>query len=412
MRSAVAVVVVGLVGCGARSGLSTGDAPPPDASVEEVRDTAIDSPPIVTEGCRSNGLGAPLRPGPSIAYALAETTRLPDVASSTAIGDVDGDGRADVVGVNETGAWVFRQQEDGSLGAPLRVAEGGHAVALITLLGRPAFVIASRTALVTLRIGASGAVEVVNRTSATDPYELTTGDVDGDGSVDIVASTRASQTITTFFGDGSGAFPRQHSVSFAARAGIAVAGIVLADLGPSPGLELAVLMNEPSLGVMHRNTAGVWDRDRTMRVWTPAAYGALNVADMDGDGLNDLVLGVRSLELLGPGAAVVRQGASGTFTEQAWAPSRRPRGTLAIAARDVDGDGQADFVAVTVDEDTINTSLRLFLGRGSARIAGPSVPLGPMIDSSDVVVGDINCDGCPDVIVNGARVFLGAGCAR
>lgn len=405
----VALAVLASAGCGARTGLSSGEAAPADAAV--VADVAVDTPPIGTKTCRSNALGAPLRPAPPVAYALVETAPLYERASSVAIGDLTGDGRADVVAVHDSSAWVHVQQADGTLGAPLRIAEGGHAVALITVGGRPAFVVAQRDALVTFRVAASGALEVVHRTPVAEPYELTTGDIDGDGFVDVVASIRDSQSITTFLGDGSGAFPRQHTVRYPARAPIFVQGVVLADIDPTPGLELAVLLNEPFLGVMHRNAKGEWDWSLTTGAWTPAAYRALAVADMDGDGPNDLVLGARTLELLGPGAVVVRQTFTGAFTELPWGPSRRPRDTLAIAARDVDGDGQADFVAVVRDEDSVDSSLALFLGRGSSRVAGPIVPLGAMRGSPDVVVGDVDCDGCPDVIVYGQRVFHGEGCA-
>lgn len=405
------VLLVAVIGCGSRTGLLGADALAVDAAADEFQDEAIDAPPIVTNGCRSNHRGSPVRPAPAIAYGLAETTALPESLTSTAIGDVTGDGRADVVGVNEAGSWVFPQLDDGSLGTPLRVSEGGHAVAVFSLRGQPAFLVGSRTALVTLRVTATGKIEVVNRTPSANVHELTLGDVDNDGFVDVVASIRDSQSITTFLGDGSGSFPRTQTMSFAASAHIFVHGVVLADIDPSPGLELAVLLNEPYLGIVHRNATGVWDRDLATGVWTPASYSVLNVADMDGDGLADLILGGRSLELSGPGAVVVRQEPSGAFAELPWAPSRPPRNTLAVAARDVDGDGQADFVAV-VGEDTINSSLSLFFGRGNSRIAGPNVALGPLRDSSDVVVGDIDCDGCPDVIVNGARIFRGFGCAR
>ncbi|MBI2389394.1 MAG: VCBS repeat-containing protein [Deltaproteobacteria bacterium] len=411
MNRAIVVLALVFAGCGARSGLSGGDAPADDAAVDGGADVALDGPPIVTEGCRSNGLGSPLRPAPAVDYRLVESMPLPDSASGVAIGDVTGDGRADVVGVSETGSWVLPQRADGGFGAPLRVGSGGHALALITLGGRPAFVVANRSALVTLRIGATGAIEVVNRTKAADPNELTVGDVDGDGLDDVVVSIRDSLRITTFFGDATGAFPRQDSVSFTGHdPRIAVQGVVLADIDSTPGLELAVLVNDPYLGVLHRSAAGAWDLARSTHASTPASYRALNVADMDGDGLIDLVVGVRTLELYGPGALVVRQQPSGGFAELPWAPSRRPRDTLAIAARDVDGDGQADFATVVRDEDGVNTALSLFFGRGSSRIAGPSVPLGREVDSSDVVVGDIDCDGCPDVIVDRARVFRGVGC--
>jgi hypothetical protein len=124
------------------------------------------------------------------------------------------------------------------------------------------------------------------------------------------------------------------------------------------------------------------------------AYGEVHVADMNNDGLNDIVLQSGPLQL-----AVIKQVSAGTFSGTPdyytvttsywpWFSSFR--------LGDLNGDGLIDVVA----SDPGNSGyLNIFLQNGAGALTGPMLPTPGYVGSSEVDIADLNGDGLNDLIV-------------
>lgn len=83
--------------------------------------------------------------------------------------------------------------------------------------------------------------------------------------------------------------------------------------------------------------------------------------------------------------------------------------TASIAAADLDGDGQLDLVATLSNDTTYPGGLVVLIGRGDGSFQSPVIY---PVTSAGVVVGDLNGDHIPDLIVSVPRstdAYPGAG---
>lgn len=139
--------------------------------------------------------------------------------------------------------------------------------------------------------------------------------------------------------------------------------------------------------------------------------GSLTVADLNGDGLPDLIVGYypSTLNFVPIRFAVLLNQGDGTLGPpifSSFVPAGYPApATLRLAVADFDGDGHVDFVFMSGTGDVF-----LALGDG----AGHFTPQRLFISAaySDVFVGDFNEDGKPDIAirnVGGIDIALNTG---
>jgi hypothetical protein len=333
-----------------------------------------------------------------------------DSPNQVAIGDVSGDGRADIVGASSLGsALVFLQTEDGPLAEPIALDPG-----------------------------------------FANPAGVALADVDGDGQLDVVVARREGLAI--FRSLGSGEFAPLEAVP-----GPELGFIVAQDLDGDGSAEI-VGMFVDSL-VVWRSADGFRDRivipvdvqgGRT-RSWC--------LGDVDGDSAADLI---SVLQGAGPGLVVQRHTANETFATKGEAYALGDGGNISCAVGDFDSDGRSDVAlaedpigyedrawvlaqvadgglgaprvvstygwsgavgAFDLNNDTrtdlvrIHSSKLSILLQGEAGLGVPAYYAYPDSSSEDdraLALGDINCDGCPDIVganVSGLVVFYGDGCA-
>ena len=113
------------------------------------------------------------------------------------------------------------------------------------------------------------------------------------------------------------------------------------------------------------------------------------VADLNGDGIPDLVLGSNVV-------SIYLGNTNGSYTEAA-APSIQRPTSYPIVIADFNGDGIPDLAVPLYGSNEI----AILLGKGDGTFAVPvmaSVP-GSIVDITQVVVGDFNGDGIPDLAV-------------
>jgi hypothetical protein len=263
------------------------------------------------------------------------------------IGDLNGDGKPDLVTSNEFGhsVSVLLGRGDGSFGPAAEFPVG------------------------------------------VGPCSVVIGDFNGDEIPDLATADAGTatpaDTVSVLFGDGTGSF----STATTYTVGSSPRGIVAGDLNRDGTLDLAIA----SWGT---NTASILigNGDGTFMPVTEYAAGAnpraIAIGDLDGDGSLDLAIANRNSAsfsvLLGDGHGIFSSPtdyAAGSF----------PR---SIAVGDLNGDGKADVVVVNNNSD----DLSLFLGEG-AGLFGTAVHF-PVGDAPrGVVIGDLNEDGRPDLAV-------------
>ena len=294
--------------------------------------------------------------GPDLVYRdpqiLDVATGFPgNVRGVASPADVDGDGRADCVVATEDGyVYHFPGLPDGTVGT---------------------------TAV---------PVSLTYKLSATGQSLLRVADLDGDGDNDIALNGSAAidGTLLVMYvlrNDGGGAFT---SVLVPSDGEVATGPRRLFDFEGDGDLDLVAnvyqrpYMTDPGLRV-YVNDGGVFTAGPRVLA---GAGGHLQVADVDGDGLEDAVLGYDADTL------VFLQRPGGVLEAQAPIAHSGASAPSTLVALDFDGDG---------DVDLLTRNRRLLLNDGAGTFTeqpGPAV--GPAFQLPHVV--DFDNDGLEDVV--------------
>ncbi len=224
------------------------------------------------------------------------------------------------------------------------------------------------------------------------PFDATLADVNGDGHLDLLASTFLSDVINIRLGDGTGHFNSGGSLPSMNNS-----DLVMADLDGNGILDLLSLSSE---GPRYRlgMAFGLFGPPVTIGA-NPNLLGIdLAVADVDGDGnLDVLVSG-------GGGVNILYHDADGlAFTNTAVVSI--PTGSRSIACADVDADGDLDLFVVNTFDDAVS----VHRNNGSGGF-GPGVAVAVGDFPEALVVNDIDGDGDVDFAVGnigGSSVSIG-----
>lgn len=270
----------------------------------------------------------------------------------------------------------------------------------------------NRRAIAVVLNAESGLMEAVDTPGPVPPDQLTAGDFDSDGILDIVASETESDFIYLMRGSGDGSFGAPESVFVDHDP----AGVFAADMNRDGNLD--VLLSTASEGggvvnVLLGNGDGTFDYDpeRARRV-SAQAYDVV-AGDLDGDGNLDAVAACLDGNL-----AVLLGNGDGTLNRVQLHPGGEQLFRVDVA--DVDGDGDLDAMATA----PMDLGLSLFRGDGAGgfgdaeRLAvGPSPSTVRLVDldGDDIVdavtgnpaSGDVSVlRGRPDGSYAAARHYL------
>jgi hypothetical protein len=313
--------------------------------------------------------------GPAAAYPSGPQP------SALAVGDLDRDGALDLVAsiLGMGGVSIRRGRGDGTFGAHLRhgtAGTGGAGVALGDLdrNGSLDLVCAnSRSHGVGVALGhphrIAGEFDFLLRVpfgSGHAPQGGVLADVDRDGRLDLLAASRDANALTVALATGGGTFAVPVDVAIGPGSGpVAVAA---ADFDADGRLDAAVANEDGNdVSVLLGDGAGDFAESDLVALGGGAAPSAVAAADVDRDGLLDLVVALRGTDRV----AVALGLGDGTFDAPLsfdLPPGADPE---AVVVADVDRDGGPDVVAA---------------GPGSSSVAvflwDPFLLLGPPLLSS------------------------------
>jgi hypothetical protein len=280
---------------------------------------------------------------------------------SVAIGDLNGDGKPDIVALsNVYGTFaVLLNNGDGTFQSP-----------------------------VTYNAGLA-------------PKAVVVADVNNDGKLDVIVADQECPTpsgydscVAVLLGNGDGTFQPMKSYS----SGYSTRNIAVGDFNHDGNLDLVVgnecvnaacNISGNAVVVLLGDGSGAFNEGNSYSV--SSNQYSIAVADVNGDGKLDVLVANGYVNvLLGNG--------DGTF-QPAQEITSDTLGVISIAAADVNGDGKIDLVAANTNNGVPPATVSVFLGNGNGTFQSPQTFNSGAANLSAVAIADVNGDGKPDVLV-------------
>jgi hypothetical protein len=361
------------------------------------------------------------------AYSLSpsQTFTTSSWADAVAVGDVNGDGRDDVVltttyyfdATNDYKVFVFFQKSDGTLDLPKKYSypmanNTGLAMADLDHDGRSDIIVGHGAGISILRWAPVKGVMGMRSTlymggadmSGQDNGDVAVLDVDRDGALDVVGQSWSSGA-TIYFGDGHGNIVRQVALA------TPVSGyndLKAGDFNGDGYQDIVVLSGQ---GLTH---AYVYFNDGSDDFSAPleinpnpdqsVTIGALGSGDFNADGRTDLVI-MRDRTNL----SLYLQNMSGVLQPPLIVPSDMDPN--AMIGHDLDLDGRDDLI-VQHGSGPLGIYLQGLSGLNPEIVT--SNPYGTWFNTQGLAVGDVNGDACPDIVTAnynyGLVINAGNGC--
>ena len=223
----------------------------------------------------------------------------------------------------------------------------------------------------------------VDYATGSNPYSVTTADVNGDGYADLIVANLNSYTVSVLINNGYG--------TFAARADYATGSgpysVTTADVSGDGKADLIVAnIYSNSVSVLTNDGYGTFSARAD---YTTGSYPySVTSTDINGDGHADLIVA----NYLSNSVSVLTNDGYGDFTARAdYATGSNP---YSVTTADVNGDGKADLIVANSNSYTVSVLTNNGDGTFAARV-DYSAGSGPY----SVTTADVNGDGKVDLIV-------------
>ena len=343
---------------------------------------------IVLANATSSTVGVLLNAGTGTFAATATTYTSGATsgnASVVAIGDVNADGKADLVvlNTNDSTVGLLLGTGTGTFQAATTYAVGsytyptGLALADVNSDGRVDVLVANNATssvgvLLSRSAGGLAPAGQLPLAPGNSPQSLTTGDLNGDGKLDVVVGTAAG-SVALLLGTGPGTFAA--TASTFASGGSSVQRVQVADVNADGKLDVVTANPfEHSLSVLLGTGTGSLGSATSYSAGSNSAPPSLAVGDLNRDGRLDLVAANYALNsvgvLLGQGTGDFPATATLYSTGNNTAPND-------VAVADVNGDGRPDIVTANFTTGTVGVLLNTSVLAAKSALPAAAVTVFP-----------------------------------
>lgn len=362
---------------------------------------AVDLTVIAPDGAQATARQAFLYYLATLRFSAAPSPQVGTGPAGGAAGDMNGDGKIDLVIANDddSTASVLLGKGDGSFlpAQTFPAGVGPKAVALGDLNGDGKLDLAVASygddrARVLLGQGDGSFQAGPSVVVGSGPRALVLGDLNRDGKLDLCVVNQGDSSVSALLGKGDGTF--QAPQTFAV--GNTPVAALLADLNGDSQPDLAVVSyNQNAVSVLLGKGDGTFQPAQRVDV----GRGPTSVAagDLNRDGRLDLVVALN-----GDGQVSVLLGlGDGTFAS----PTRFPTGAQraeVVAIGDVDRDGKLDLLTGNsgTPQDSFAGTAAVLRGKGDGAFAAPQTLTEGGASPSVFVVADLNRDGSLDLALS------------
>ena len=331
-------------------------------------------------------------PNPALTY---KRTDIPvgEEADDVAVGDFNGDGKADIAVSNYYSHTVsiLEGNGDGTVKGKVDVGVGSFPLALavgdVNADGKLDLVSTCYNSPVVSVLLGHGDGTFENKVDfgvGNSPNAIAIADFNGDGKADLAVSNYDNNNISILLGNGNGTFaPR---VNYAT--GRIPQALVVGDFNGDHKVDFAVTSGQTNMVCIH---LGRGDGTFAAKVDYPVATDpmALAVGDFNGDGILDLATANSSSNSV----SLLEGNGNGTFAPRVDYPMGDGSSPNSLAVGDFNGDGFADL-AVT-NRNWNGVGLLQGVGNGTF-VRGIDIAVGS--NPYDIAFGDFNGDGLADMV--------------
>ncbi len=265
-----------------------------------------------------------------------------------AVGDFNGDGRADLVASN----------------------------------------VGDNTLKVRLGNGSGGFGDATSFSAGQQPITIAVGDLNGDGRADVVMGNSRSTNITVLLGNGSGGFGAATDIPI----GKFVSSLVLGDFNSDGKVDLATadIASSNTVSVLFGTGSGGFGPVTSYAVGDNPR--SVTLGDFNGDGKVDLA----TANYLSNNVSVLLGTSSGGFgTATNFPVGINPN---SIVVSDFNGDGRQDLATTNGGTNTVS----VLLGTGTGGF-GAAIDFSVDTSPNSIAVGDFNGDGKVDLAITIVR---------